>query len=64
MDSPTWNCLPTEMRVAIVDLLEFDDVKAFSKVNLDAYYLSIPVIFKVCFYLFICLQNAHHTSAR
>ncbi|KAF7969979.1 hypothetical protein HWV62_25468 [Athelia sp. TMB] len=47
MDSaPTWTSLPTEMRMAIVNCLDFEDVKSLSKVNTEAYYLSVPVIFQ------------------
>lgn len=59
MDSTTWNCLPTEMKLTVVNLLEYEDVKSMSKVNRDAYYLSLPAIFKVSFFTFQAFTNVN-----
>lgn len=53
----TWNSLPTEMKMAVVNLLEAEDIESLSKVNMEAYYLSVPVIFQVCSAALASLQG-------
>lgn len=45
------------MKMTIVNFLEFEDVESLSKVNMEAYYLSVPVIFQVCFTTLSSLQR-------
>jgi hypothetical protein len=45
--SSRWHALPTEMKLAIVENLDFDDVKAFSKVDQRTYQICVPATFKV-----------------
>jgi len=49
---PTWQSLPTEMKIAVVQLLPVDDVKSFSKASQGMYTLCIPITFKVRPYIF------------
>ena len=42
-----WNDLPVEMKLTIVDQLELDDVKSFSRINQESYTLSVPALFRV-----------------
>jgi hypothetical protein len=44
---PTWHSLPTEMKIAVVQLLPIDDIKRFSKTSQGMYTLCIPITFKV-----------------
>lgn len=37
------------MKMAVINLLESEDLKKVSRVNRDAYYLTLPAIFKVSF---------------
>ena len=46
--APSWTSLPAEMKLAIVDQLDLDDVRALAKVNHESYQLSIPSLFRVC----------------
>jgi hypothetical protein len=43
----TWNTLPTEMKLAIFDVLEGDDLRAASKSSISNYRLCAPALFKV-----------------
>lgn len=47
MASTSWNILPTEMKLAVIENLELDDVKAFSQVDQSSYAACVPSIFKV-----------------
>lgn len=42
-----WSSLPTEMKLAVVDILDIDDVKVLSKVDQGSYALCVPAIFRV-----------------
>lgn len=42
-----WHALPTEMKLAIVDNLDLDDAKAFSKADQRTYQICVPATFKV-----------------
>ncbi|KAH9937141.1 uncharacterized protein B0H18DRAFT_969283 [Fomitopsis serialis] len=42
----TWNTLPVEMKLSVVDLLDFQDVKCLSLVNREAYSFTVPSIFR------------------
>jgi hypothetical protein len=53
MDSPsttatttTWHSLPNEMKLAIIDVLEADDIKSLSKVDQRTYQACVPAQFK------------------
>ncbi|KAJ3995374.1 hypothetical protein F5050DRAFT_1712948 [Lentinula boryana] len=41
-----WSTLPTEMKLAIVEVLDSDDVKNLSQVNRDTYAACLPSAFK------------------
>jgi len=41
-----WNVLPIEMKLSVVDLLDLNDVRSFSKVNREAYSLSVPAMWR------------------
>ncbi|KAJ3774658.1 hypothetical protein FB446DRAFT_843846 [Lentinula raphanica] len=41
-----WSTLPTEMKLAIVDVLDMDDVKNLAQVNHDTYTACLPSAFK------------------
>lgn len=62
MDSaPTslWHTLPNEMKLAIIDTLEVDDVKSFAKVDQRTYQACVPAQFKV----WISCEIPTHTSS-
>lgn len=42
-----WDLLPTEMKFSVVELLDPADVQAFSKVNMQAYTLAVPALWRV-----------------
>ncbi|KZT75176.1 hypothetical protein DAEQUDRAFT_807407 [Daedalea quercina L-15889] len=42
----TWSTLPVEMKLSVVDLLDFHDVKSLSLVNREAYSCTVPSIFR------------------
>ncbi|KAH9837082.1 uncharacterized protein C8Q71DRAFT_584743 [Rhodofomes roseus] len=42
----TWNALPVEMKLSVVDLLDFHNVKSLSLVNREAYSYTVPSIFR------------------
>lgn len=46
--TPSWHALPNEMKLAIIDTLELDDVKTFAKVDQRTYQACVPAQFKVC----------------
>ncbi|KAF8906842.1 hypothetical protein CPB84DRAFT_1726059 [Gymnopilus junonius] len=46
MDSFSWHTLPTEMQLAIVDLLGEEDVKSLSQVDQRTYQACVPALFK------------------
>lgn len=48
MSTTTWNTLPAEMKLSVVDLLDLHDVKSVSLVNWEAHSITIPSIFRVC----------------
>lgn len=54
--SSSWHTLPNEMKLAIVDTLDVDDVASFSKVDQRTYQACVPARFKV---RFICHISAH-----
>lgn len=43
----TWNVLPVEMKLSVVDLLDLHDVKSLSLVNWGARSITVPSIFRV-----------------
>lgn len=43
----SWATLPTEMKFSIVELLHVDDVRAFARVNKEAYSLAVPAMWRV-----------------
>lgn len=43
----SWASLPTEMKFAIVELLQVHDVRAFARVDKDAYSLAVPAMWRV-----------------
>lgn len=43
----TWHSLPNEMKLAIIDTLEAEDVKALSRVDQRTYQACVPAQFKV-----------------
>ncbi|KAI0734567.1 hypothetical protein C8Q72DRAFT_399788 [Fomitopsis betulina] len=46
MSTTTWNTLPAEMKLSVVDLLDLHDVKSVSLVNWEAHSITIPSIFR------------------
>jgi hypothetical protein len=46
MSSFSWQTLPNEMRLAIIDILEDEDVKSLSKVDQSTYQACVPTQFK------------------
>ncbi|KAI0361254.1 hypothetical protein OH77DRAFT_1516248 [Trametes cingulata] len=44
--TPAWSSLPAEMKLAIVDLLDLEDVRTFARVNRESYNLSVPALFR------------------
>ncbi len=44
-----WNSLPTEMKFSVVDHLESADLRAFAKVNKEAYTIAVPAMWRVRF---------------
>ena len=44
-----WSHLPTEMKLAVVELLDSADVTAFSKVDKEAYSLAVPALWRVSY---------------
>ncbi|KDR76484.1 hypothetical protein GALMADRAFT_120652 [Galerina marginata CBS 339.88] len=46
MSSYSWNTLPNEMKLAIIDLLDEGDVKSLSKVDQRTYQACVPAQFK------------------
>ncbi|KAF8660767.1 hypothetical protein AX16_001561 [Volvariella volvacea WC 439] len=42
----SWQTLPAEMKAAVINVLEIEDVRVFSRVNRDAYSICIPFLFK------------------
>ena len=54
--SSSWHTLPNEMKLAIVDTLDVDDVASFSKVDQRTYQACVPAQFRV---RFICNISAH-----
>lgn len=47
MSSSSWHSLPNEMKLAIIDTLDVDDVKSLAKVDLRTYQACVPAQFKV-----------------
>ena len=47
MSTSSWHTLPNEMKLAIIDTLDVDDVKSFSKVDQRTYQACVPALFKV-----------------
>ena len=45
--SSSWHTLPNEMKLAIIDTLDVDDVKSFAKVDQRTYQACVPAQFKV-----------------
>ena len=43
-----WDAIPTEMKFSVVAHLDHDDLRAFSKVNKDAYAVAVPALWRVC----------------
>lgn len=43
----TWHSLPNEMKLAIIDVLELEDIKSLSKVDQRTYQACVPAQFKV-----------------
>ena len=43
----TWNTLPAELKLSVVDLLDLHDVKSLSLVNREAHSITVPSIFRV-----------------
>ncbi|KAI0778515.1 hypothetical protein BD413DRAFT_609116 [Trametes elegans] len=43
---PTWSTLPVEMKLAIIDQLDLDDVRTFATANREAYRFAIPSLFR------------------
>jgi hypothetical protein len=44
---PTWHSLPTEIKIAVAELLPIDNVKVLSKVDQEASTICVPITFKV-----------------
>lgn len=42
-----WDGLPAEMKLSIVDLLDFDSIQSLAMVNRESYTLCVPSIFRV-----------------
>lgn len=42
-----WHALPTEMKLAVVDNLDLNDVKVLSNVDQRTYQICVPATFKV-----------------
>lgn len=42
-----WNSLPTEMKFSVVEHLHDEDIRAFAKVNKEAYSLAVPALWRV-----------------
>ncbi|PSR75927.1 hypothetical protein PHLCEN_2v8841 [Hermanssonia centrifuga] len=42
-----WNTLPTEMKFSVVDHLESADLRAFAKVNKEAYTIAVPAMWRI-----------------
>lgn len=53
MTSSAWNTFPTEMKLAVVEALDVEDIKAFSQVDQQTYQLCVPSTFKVS--MIVCL---------
>ncbi|KAI0936602.1 hypothetical protein AcV5_004697 [Taiwanofungus camphoratus] len=45
--SRPWCSLPTEMKLSVVDLLDFSDVKSLALVNYGTYVLCVPSMFRL-----------------
>ncbi|TCD59799.1 hypothetical protein EIP91_011417, partial [Steccherinum ochraceum] len=43
---PSWTQFPAELKFAVVDLLDAEDVKCFSQASKESYALCIPALFK------------------
>jgi hypothetical protein len=46
MSSTSWHTLPNEMKLAIIDTLDGDDVRSFAKVDQRTYQACVPAQFK------------------
>lgn len=46
-----WHALPTEMKFSVVEHLQHEDIRAFAKVNKEAYSLAIPALWRVSSHL-------------
>ena len=60
----SWFSLPTEMHLAIVDVLDNDGVKALSTVDRTTYDACVPSLFKVRYYLFYQIVLLIYCSSR
>jgi len=59
VDSASWHALPNEMKLAVIDFLDEDDVKMLSTVDQRTYRVCIPARFRV----YICVIVVMHSSS-
>jgi hypothetical protein len=43
-----WHSLPTEMKFALVDILDSLSLRSFAMVERETHALCVPALFKVC----------------
>ena len=58
VDSASWHAHPNEMKLAVIDFLDEDDVRMLSTLDQRTYRVCIPARFRVC----ICVIVGMHSS--
>jgi len=53
----SWHSLPNEMKLAIIDVLDAEDVNSLSKVDQRTYQACVPAQFKVCASVTVAMEH-------